>query len=931
MPKKPTRVKDVNAQRDVVMGNQINYSADLTRVESLLDQIIALLRDPRARVEVGGDVRGSILVVGDGNQVSLTRQDVGLFAKLQTDGSAARREEIYLTRFILDETYARWEKLYLPLTGSMQFEPSMRLSDRSDQGLSAAGVPLGDVRDAIREYKKTRFVILGDPGCGKTTTLNRVALDLARERLRDPLNGKLPIRADLFKFTGDQQPEDFLENLWRKTGLPMSYGEAVSGNQVCFLLDGVNQMPIADRSKRIERWSHWANEDLPGDNWAIFTCRVADYTASLRLPEVRVNVLDEKQMRRYFQIHFGEADHEKHWGEFEKRLRSGNDRFEKLARNPFMLNLMVDRALAGETFGDSRAILMQDLAERLIRRELESGRQPEALTADPLGTGKAMMEALSRLAFAMQAKGEGTGLTRALAEKTPLTERGGADLLLDDILKLAVDATILEETDVTEGDPSKTVYAFYHHLLQEYFAAAHLLKLFRKGGDLSKYWKVRWRWWQFSPLPLPKGQALPNPPVTGWEETVTFAAALSGRDAERMISVIAKGNLPLAGRCMAEVKGREDLDPLAEKLRTDLLARQRSDHAHLRARIDAGLALGEIGHPELRPQKFTFEEKEVWAILPPMQPVPEGEFLFGSDPNDKDAFDSEKTTERKMTLPAFSAGRYPVTNAEFKHFLDAGGYKDDRWWTPEGLAWKKGGADAHESALQDWLAYRNLVIDVGVDNAAKQLSWTPGAHEFWREIAELEEDALLERARKIFDRPFDRPGYWDDPALSSPARPVVGVNWYEATAYCAWLSAVTGREFRLPTELEWERAARGGDGRVYPWGNEFDPKKCNSVEGQIYRTTPVGLFPNGVSPHGVFEASGNVWDWTASWFKAYPGQAEDLRDDYGEKYRVVRGGSWDNYRWTVRCAYRNGDVPDVFNDVVGFRLVSPGSDASPQR
>jgi len=922
MPKKPTQINDINAERDVVMGNQINHFADLSHVESQLEQMIALLRQPHTRVEVSGDVRDTILVIGDGNQISLSKNDVALFAKLQANASPSKREEIYLTRLILDETYARWEKLYLPLSGSLQFESSMRLTDRADQGLSAAGVKLNDLRDAIHEYKKTRFVILGDPGCGKTTTLNRLAIELARERLSAPLHAPLPILVYLYNFTGDDpQPDDFLENLWRKTGLANTYGESITGDQVCFLLDGVNQMPFANRAKRIDRWSHWANRELPDGHWAIFTCRMADYTASLHLPEVRVNVLDEKQMRQYFEIRFGMEDTEKHWREFEARLQAGNDRFEKLARNPFMLNLMVDRAQEGKPFGDSRAILMDDLADRLIQRELSSGRQPDILAGDLRGTGKAMMEALSRLAFAMQAQAEGTGLTRSLAEKTPLTERGGANLTLDDILKLAVDATVLE-TDATENN----VHSFYHHLLQEYFAARRLLSLFRQGKNLSKYWSVAWRRWQFSPMPLQKGQALPNPPVTGWEETVAFAVALAGRDAEKMIAVIAKNNLPLAGRCMAEVKGREDLNALSDRLRAELLERQRNENAHLRARIDAGLALGELGHPDLRPQTFTFEGKDVLAILPPMQAVPAGEFIFGSDPNDKDAYDDERIPERKGNLPAFFVGRYTVTNAEYKLFIDAGGYQDERWWTPEGLTWKQGGADAHDSAMQSWLDYRDWLKEQDIAKLAENRNWTPGTKRFWQEVAQLDDEAARERARKQFDRPFDRPGYWDDPALSSPARPVVGVNWFEANAYCAWLSAVIGKTFTLPTEMEWEKSARGADGHVYPWGDKFDPRKCNSVEGQIYRTTPVGLLPAGISPNGIFDASGNVAEWTDSWFKAYPGQKEDQSEEYGEKYRTIRGGSWSDDRGDARCAARYWYVPVYFNDNIGFRLVSPGSD-----
>lgn len=398
MPKKP-KANDINANRDVVMGNQNNYYADLTRTEKLLDEIIVLLRQPQARVEVGGDMRDAIIVIGDGNKVSLSKSDVGLFAKLQANADPARREEIYLARFILDETYVRWEKLYLPLAGFIQ-PPSMRISDRSDPGMSGAGESLDDIREAITKHKKTRFVILGEPGCGKTTTLQRLAMDLARERLQNPLHTPLPIRADLFKFTGlQQQPDEFLDGEWRMTGLAGTYGEAVAKGDVCFLLDGVNQMPSADRKKRIDRWSHWANENLVMGNWAIFTCRRADYSFGLGLPEVSVSNLVEKQMRTYFEMRFGEIEAERQWGEFEKRLRAGNDRFDKLARNPFMLNQMVERALEGKSFGDSRAILMQDLAYRLIDRELRGGHQSDSLTADPEGTRNAMMEALSIAVF----------------------------------------------------------------------------------------------------------------------------------------------------------------------------------------------------------------------------------------------------------------------------------------------------------------------------------------------------------------------------------------------------------------------------------------------------------------------------------------------------------------------------------------------------
>ncbi|MBM3855837.1 MAG: formylglycine-generating enzyme family protein, partial [Verrucomicrobia bacterium] len=308
-----------------------------------------------------------------------------------------------------------------------------------------------------------------------------------------------------------------------------------------------------------------------------------------------------------------------------------------------------------------------------------------------------------------------------------------------------------------------------------------------------------------------------------------MAAALAGKDAPRFIEAVHRDNLPLAGRCLAEAgPDREDLRELADHTRDDLLNRQRNPAAHLRARIGAGLALGDVGHPHLKPQPFEFEGRTVLAIAPPMQPVPAGEFIRGSERGDKRAYPDEHTSERALLLPAFAIGRYPVTNAEYKFFVEDGGYKTDRWWSDEGLQWKQGGADAHAAAIDSWMATRAAITNFGVDTAATQLSWTPGTTDFWKEVTQLTDEQARERARNIFDRPFDQPGYWNDAILNSPARPVVGVNWHEANAYCRWLSAVTGREYCLPSEMQWEKAARGpstgsGHGREYPWGEKFDP------------------------------------------------------------------------------------------------------------
>jgi len=145
--------------------------------------------------------------------------------------------------------------------------------------------------------------------------------------------------------------------------------------------------------------------------------------------------------------------------------------------------------------------------------------------------------------------------------------------------------------------------------------------------------------------------------------------------------------------------------------------------------------------------------------------------------------------------------------------------------------------------------------------------------------------------------------------------PVVRVTWNDAVAYCAWLDK------RLPTEAEWEKAARGTEGLSFPWGNEWDPSKANVKATGLRSTVAVGSFGAGASPYGVEDMAGNVGEWTADWYRPYPGNT--VGDAYyGEKCRVIRGGGWFDNEPQATTFTRNCADPDqTAIDELGFRCV----------
>jgi len=221
------------------------------------------------------------------------------------------------------------------------------------------------------------------------------------------------------------------------------------------------------------------------------------------------------------------------------------------------------------------------------------------------------------------------------------------------------------------------------------------------------------------------------------------------------------------------------------------------------------------------------------------------------------------------------------------------------------------------------------------ETAEELIKWEEPQHEV--ELSEyfIGKYPVTNREYQVFvkDTKYRSPEGWtgDQYPEKMGNYPVVNISWEDATAYCKWLSEKTGKTYRLPTEAEWEKAARGTDGRIYPWGDKYDPMKANTIRtniaSKILGNTPVDQFsPQGDSPYGCADMAGNVWEWCADWFypDEYKHRNNGVKDPQGPNWqrsdRIIRGGACNVSPIDTRCTHRGGAGPGYISGSLGFRI-----------
>ncbi len=882
------------------------------------------------------------------------------------------------------------ERLYISLDTQTRVEVEPDKTERTERrafvGEGRESRPL-PVLEALAQAPQGRMVLLGLPGAGKSTFVRYLTLRQAQV-LADPT---LDLQALLPGWSGDvllplivplgrmaeslpltakrgtaDMIEAYLRRIFDADDALRGYGDVLldelreHGGLVCF--DGLDEVANLDL-RPIVRQAVEDFADRYGRHAAsrfLVTCRTYSYNdAKWQLtawPRHELAPFDPERVRDFVAAWHRElarvdparaAEYERKREELLCCLDSNDRRrLSEIAPNPLILTVMaVVHTHEGE-LPDARALVYEKCVDLFLNRwELvrsDAGETQKRSLLDALGVPKIALERVlqeiaykaheggARLTARQGGDGQAALVTEDLltgvlhtafknSEKVQIfldySEGANGLLMLQGIAPLP---------DAPRDAPEQRVYAFPHMTFEEYLAGRYLERLSNTAAKVREHVDRSDRWRE--PVML-LGEHLcfrsgDFERVDAMLEKLVLAAPLEKPTAEDWRAAWLAGDLLMLYR--RALQGQPEIDKRVVERLAALV-----DAGALTApeRAAAGRTLAVLEDPRLGVRVVEVGRTSASAThLPDIawQPIPAGPFVMGSEkkqervlqhpetgaeisvPPDGDAWDDEEPAHIQALPYDYWMARYPITNAQFAAFeRDPEGYTRRDWWTAAGWEWRKNRT----------------------------------AHSYYGGVFDLSN------------------------------HPVVNVTWYEAVAFCNWLTEQirkaanqpigawppellekirnTQYVIRLPTEAEWEKAARGAlqisksanqqivnpnPTRRYPWGDTLEldvltPEHANYDRTGLNATSAVGAFPLGVSPYGVLDLSGNVWEWCATPWLGYGDDYEKCGtiaavDWEASTRRVVRGGSFGNARRSVRCACRRYGVPVYVNGPLGIRVVA---------
>lgn len=772
-----------------------------------------------------------------------------------------------------------------------------------------------------------RLVVLGAPGSGKSTFVRYLSLcllgslvspELPNSNIKHlgnwPHGALIPVFVELRQFVGwsgfpDLNNSVTEDHFWKYIREEILNNDADTANLLrselldghgIIILDGLDEVPISEGTRPLERRRQQLKDlarelsTIYAKSRIIFTSRDYAYRDWVLdgFTTIRLSALNEDQMftlatKLYF----------KHGHTFEEAQNKAIKLLSELKRvpaalkdYPLFLTLMANLFLTGEEEG--LPTKKGDLYYKSIMLLLDRWTQPgsnEPSLADQIGCGvDKLFERLEVVAYK-------THKESTVISETP--SNISRALLLDELFEIGGEeniaiAKLLSFVSEQAGvliSPEARVFQFAHRGFQEYLAASYLFRLveeeFKKPGIEDDYHIAK--------------SLIEEQPQIWREPCLLLSEVIVQKDRKDRLwdfvfSLISDDLKPnevptksprwwsiwLASRIMLDhkmIEGRVNkfryiIDDLRIWIK-ELLNRGGSLPTFERA--DAAVLLGGLGDD--RPGVG------IRNSIPDIEwcPIPGDVYEIGT--NEAQILEIQQqawakgwtfkreTPSRNVQLLAFQISAYPITHAQFQLFID-----DD---------------DGYKN--QKW--------------------WTEAG---WQWVKKNGNDHRVDRSK-------------------NPNKPCVYVSWYEAIAYCRWLGNRLNCSIGLPSEAQWEVAAKGRDGRIFPWGNIFNQEYCNSSLLDLNTTIPVGCFhhvPSPWEPYGPYDLSGNIWEWCSTicelWGKEdafpYPYNSDDGREDldFGDDcYRVVRGGSFLNPPFLLRSAYRGRDRPFNRAKRVGFRII----------